>query len=113
MPEDRIVNPSEHQAYALDKSEVERPIVSNTPVVEGRPKGVGKKTHGAFRCPICKHIAKTEQGLKVHITRSHPEGIIKEVEEVKEIKNEEKTKEVQEPKKEENKEAVETPEVEK
>lgn len=98
------VNPSEHQAHPLksEKEEVVEPTVIPATVASGEApkddtsKDKGMKTLGAFKCPMCNYIAKTEQGLKVHITRSH---------------NEKEEQEVKKPEEEKVEETIETPEV--
>lgn len=100
------VNPSEHQSYPLNKPDVKTPEIEGEEV---KHKDKGMKTPGIFPCSLCDYIAKTEQGLKVHMTRSHPEP--KEEETKEEIKNEKETKESQEPTKEKVEEKVKTPEV--
>lgn len=106
-----MVNPSEHQAYSL-KSEEEEAVKPFKPatVASGEapkndtPKDKGMKTPGAFPCSICDYVAKTEQGLKVHMTRSHPES-------KEENNNEKKEQEVKKAEEEKVEEAVETPEI--
>ena len=109
-------NPSEHQAYPLNKSsENSKSIAVDVGEAPENKKLVdkGMKTPGKFPCSICDYVAKTEQGLKVHMTRSHPElksegESLEAPVEIKETKNEEEKQEVQEPTKEEVEEKVKT-----
>ena len=52
-----MVNPSEHQAYSLKSDEEVKPIES--------------RIVGEFSCPKCDYVAKTTQGLKLHMTKNH------------------------------------------